>query len=312
MILLTILCYLFFLIFNIIFIVLFILWFTQSYVLYLPSIGGRSGVKRKLALNPSGLRSPAEHKMTYEEYFLTTTDNVLIHVWFLPHSTQSTSCPSVIFFHGNAGNIGNRIFNALTVQTECVCNVLLVEYRGYGNSTGVPSEVGLQLDSLCALDFLRSNSAIDQKKIFIFGRSLGGAVSIWLANKRPQHIAGLIVENTFTSIKDMAFCLLTNMTGKNIIVDYPKLSSFLSVFLNFFMTSHWRSIDIAPNLTVPTLFLSGLKDELVPPRQMQQLYSALSPNLNKKIHYIGEGTHNDTYLHGGEAYYQTMKDFIHG
>ena len=75
-----------------------------------------------------------------------------------------------------------------------------MDYRGYGHSEGNPSERGLQYDAEATLDWALGNQDIDHTKIFIFGRSLGGAVTIDLASKRQQDISGIIIENTFTSL----------------------------------------------------------------------------------------------------------------
>jgi len=288
---------------------LFAIWWGQQYILYLPTIGQRSGVRRKVSLNAFTSRSPAEQQLPYEEFFLTTSDNVLIHTWFLPHPTLSRTAPTILFFHGNAGN---RLFNAQQFITDAHCNVFLVEYRGFGNSTGTPSEHGFHLDALCSLDFLRSKHNIDTKRIFVFGRSLGGAVAIWLAAQRPAHIAGLIVENTFTCIEDMAVHMLKNF---NIFpaTSLEEGSMFLACFRKFlylFMTSHWRSIDLISSISKPTLMLSGLSDELIAPEQMKTLFSNIPSNIYRRMHCVETGTHNDTYIRGGDEYWKVIDRFL--
>ena len=84
-------------------------------------------------------------------------------------------------------------------------NVVIVGYRGYGRSQGSPTEQGLQLDSEAVLDWTINWSNIDNTKIFVYGWSMGGAVTIWLAAKRQHEICGIILENTFTSISKMPF-----------------------------------------------------------------------------------------------------------
>jgi len=81
--------------------------------------------------------------------------------------------------------------------------VLILAYRGYGDSEGTPSEDGLKLDADATLEYAQSRDDIDNDRIFIFGRSLGGAVAIQLAMVHSNSIKGLIIENTFTSIGDM-------------------------------------------------------------------------------------------------------------
>ena len=110
-----------------------------------------------------------------------------------------------VYFHGNAGNIGHRLENAKVLYKTLKCNILLVEYRGYGMSDGIPSEEGFYQDAQAAYDFVDSREDLDSSKIVIFGRSLGGAVAIDLASRCDyrDRLLALVVENTFTSIPDL-------------------------------------------------------------------------------------------------------------
>ena len=108
-------------------------------------------------------------------------------------------------FHGNAGNIGHRVPIARALQESLGCNVLMLEYRGYGLSTGTPDENGLMIDAQTGLDWIRNREETKDTKIVVYGQSLGGAVSIKLVaqNQKAGDIAGLILENTFTSIRKL-------------------------------------------------------------------------------------------------------------
>lgn len=108
-------------------------------------------------------------------------------------------------FHGNAGNIGHRVPIAKVLEESLGCNVLMLEYRGYGHSSGDPHEEGLKIDAQTGLDYIRERAETRNTKIVIYGQSLGGAVAIQLVAKNQEigDIAGLILENTFTSIKKM-------------------------------------------------------------------------------------------------------------
>jgi pimeloyl-ACP methyl ester carboxylesterase len=99
----------------------------------------------------------------------------------------------------------DRLVNIRGLFTCTGCNILMVEYRGYGTSEGEPSEDGLKLDAQAALDYLHdARDDVDGRQIFAFGRSLGGAVAIWLAHKNPRRLRGIMIENSFTSIREMA------------------------------------------------------------------------------------------------------------
>lgn len=108
-------------------------------------------------------------------------------------------------FHGNAGNIGHRLPIAKIIANDIHCNILMLQYRGYGLSTGNPNEKGITIDSQTGLNYIRQRDDLKNTKIVIYGQSLGGAVGIGLAarNKDKGDIAGIILENTFLSIKKM-------------------------------------------------------------------------------------------------------------
>lgn len=103
-----------------------------------------------------------------------TIDRVQIHMYFIgqPKDRQRNS-PTLIFFHGNAGNMGHRLQNCVGLYHNLHCNILLVEYRGYGLSEGTPSEEGLYLDAKASLDYLFQRNDINHSEIIVFGRSLG-------------------------------------------------------------------------------------------------------------------------------------------
>jgi pimeloyl-ACP methyl ester carboxylesterase len=241
--------------------------------------------------------------LPFEEYFLQCDDGVMIHTWLIPQKDRK-SAPTVVFFHGNAGNIGNRLYNAKCMYHYLRCNVLLVEYRGFGNSQGSPSEAGFKLDAIAALDFISSRPDLDTTRIFVFGRSLGGAVSVWLAHHRPAQIRGLVLENTFTSVSDMFFVLVARM------IALGRLEAPLRVFLGLFMTSHWRSIALMPSLRVPTLFISGLDDELVPAKHMQALHDEMDSDTYRQFYGVPGGGHNTTYVDGSHTYWRTFSAFL--
>jgi fermentation-respiration switch protein FrsA (DUF1100 family) len=108
-------------------------------------------------------------------------------------------------FHGNAGNIGHRVPIAKVLEETLGCNVMLLEYRGYGLSSGSPDENGLKIDAQTGVDYIRQRAGLKDTKIIIHGQSLGGAVAIDLVanNQDRDDIAALILENTFLSIRKL-------------------------------------------------------------------------------------------------------------
>ena len=127
---------------------------------------------------PPGYRNPKEHGMDYEDCKIVAKDGVKLHAWFVKASRDSKNHRTLIFFHGNAGNIGSRLPNIDKIEKKMNTNVLILAYRGYGDSEGEPSEKGLGLDAEATLDYALSRTdIINPDRIFVFGRSLGGAVA---------------------------------------------------------------------------------------------------------------------------------------
>jgi len=126
---------------------------------------------------PPGYRNPKENGMDYEDVYITTKDKVKLHAWFVKANASPRLCRTLIFFHENAGNIGSRLPNIEILVKRLNTNVLILAYRGYGNSEGTPSEEGLKLDAEATLEYALNKEDINNDRIFVFGRSLGGAVA---------------------------------------------------------------------------------------------------------------------------------------
>ena len=183
--------------------------------------------------------------------------------------------------------------------SQLQANILMVEYRGYGDSDDVkPTEKGLKLDAEAALKFIQSHPEVDPERVFCFGRSLGGAVAFHLAEYAQQHklpLAGLLVENTFLSISKMVDQLM------------PLIDPLKFLILRI----HWNSEVIAPVNKLHVLYLAGDRDKLETHSHMRELYDLSSKSSSyAKIHVIRRGTHNESWVKGGKLYFETMKTFI--
>lgn len=170
-------------------------------------------------------------------------------------------------FHGNAGNIGHRIPIARVLEENSGCNILMLEYRGYGLSSGTPNEEGLIIDAQAGLDYIRHHKRTQGGKIIVYGQSLGGAVGIQLVAKNQEagDIAGLILENTFTSMKKLiprfvGYCRKRRGGCLHVYSVFPPAK-----YLAHLCHQYWLSEDVLPQITdIPILFISGLKDEIIP------------------------------------------------
>ena len=154
-------------------------YFKQDGMLYHPAVPDE---RYRYPQNmPPGYRNPKENGMDYEDVYITTKDKVKLHAWFVKANASPRLCRTLIFFHENAGNIGSRLPNIEILVKRLNTNVLILAYRGYGNSEGTPSEEGLKLDAEATLEYALNKEDINNDRIFVFGRSLGGAVAAQLA-----------------------------------------------------------------------------------------------------------------------------------
>ncbi|MEA1053885.1 alpha/beta hydrolase, partial [Lamprobacter modestohalophilus] len=119
--------------------------------------------------------------LDYEELELTTEDGIKLHGWLVrPPRARTTAPRTLLFFHGNAGNLSHR-GDSIRIFTDLGLEVLIIDYRGYGRSQGSPTEQGLYRDATAAWQWLTQVRGIPPEEIVFFGRSLGGAVAAWLA-----------------------------------------------------------------------------------------------------------------------------------
>ncbi|XP_023334317.1 protein ABHD13 [Eurytemora carolleeae] len=240
--------------------------------------------------------TPALFNMPFENLFIKARDGTQLHM-FLIKQAEGTyhTVPTLLFLHGNAGNIGHRLVNVQGLYQNVGCNIAMLEYRGYGRSDGTPSEEGMYMDAQAGLDYLHTRADLSRDKIIVFGRSLGGAVAVDLASRsqNKERIGAVLLENTFTSIPDIA----------RIIFPF-KIIKFIPVW---FYKNQFKSGKKICRLTQPTLFISGLADKLIPPKMMTSLYSGCGAPI-KRLARFPDGNHNETW--SCSQYYQTINYFL--
>lgn len=257
------------------------------------------------AQNPEGYRSPKERNLEFEDVHLVTSDDVKLHAWFIPvPGGKASTAPTVLFCHANAGNIGIRVPNFDSIVKELGANVFAFDYRGYGYSEGTPSEEGLIEDALTAWEWLGEASKagkLDMDKVFIFGRSLGGAVAVALCcalqRRNDKRLpCGILLENTFVSISKLVDALFP-------IIAYKVLK-------DRFLRIKWETIERIKEVQAPLLFLTGLKDEMIAPQHSKDLLAAAVKSPLRRKADFEDGGHNDTWEKGGSAYWERQADFI--
>lgn len=268
----------------------------QEKLVYVPVLPG---------LTKSYPITPARLRLLYEDVWLRSSDGVRLHAWFIKLFPDYRG-PTIIFFQENAGNIAHRLEMVRIMLQRLQCNVFMLSYRGYGASDGYPSQHGITKDAQAALDHLLQRTDIDTSRIVVFGRSLGGAVGSVLTKNNPDKVAGLILENTFTSILDMAGVLLPFLKW---VIGGSGSKGFK--LLNFVVRSPWNTIDVIGEIRQPILFLSGLQDEMVPPIHMQKLYAKAAAR-NRQCLFVEfpNGMHMDTWLAGGDHYWRTIQKYL--
>ncbi|MFK5891754.1 MAG: alpha/beta fold hydrolase, partial [Pseudomonadota bacterium] len=160
------------------------------------------------------IETPDDWGLAYEDVYLSSSEGVKIHGWYIPHQQAQQV---VLFFHGNGGNISHRgdsikIFNRLGV------NVLIIDYQGYGKSDGTPGEKEFYDDARSAWQYLIEQRGFKQQQIILFGRSIGAAVATKLAvETQPDK---LILESTFSNSRDMADKVLP-LISRITMIRYP-------------------------------------------------------------------------------------------
>ncbi len=248
-----------------------LLFLGQSRLIFFPETG------RKI------ITTPDQVGLAYESVKISTTDNETLHGWFVPASGAKAT---VLFFHGNAGNISHRI-NYLSMFNQLGYNLLIFDYRGYGQSSGAPTEPGTYLDAMAVWRYLTEIKGIPPSRIILFGESLGGAVAAWLAARKAPGI--LVLASVFTSVPDMAAEI------------YPFLPVRQIARFNYNTVESLRSV------TCPVLIAHSLQDEIVPFKHGQNLYQMAS---EPKQFLTLQGGHNDGFIFMQESWIRSLENFI--
>ncbi len=213
------------------------------------------------------IETPESAGLDYRDLWLETDDAERLHGWWIGARTDSLG--HVLLCHGNAGNIGDRVLHA-ALLTATGFDVLLFDYRGYGRSSGKPSEEGTYRDAQAALACVLELPGVDPARIFYLGESLGGAVALDLALERPP--AGLVLLSAFTGVREL---------GR---LHYPFVPAAL-------IPDAYPTLRRIPRLRAPLLVLHGDRDDIVPLWHGRRLFEAAQGP--KRMHVFPGLGHND-------------------
>jgi hypothetical protein len=234
--------------------------------------------------------TPGRMGMKFEELHIPVGSGANqgeLYGWWVSASTENA--PTFLYLHGNYRNIGNNLEHTQHLH-NLGYNVLLVDYRGYGKSSGSkPSEAKAYEDAEAAWQYLLKVRGVKPQQAFIYGHSLGGGIAIDLAVHHPE-AAGLITECTFTSMVDM---------GK---LEYGYLP------IDWLINQRFEALQKVPGLKIPVLFIHGTWDKKIPYQMAQQLYAAAPQP--KMLTLIEGGEHSNTGTIGWIEYRDAVTAFV--
>ena len=252
------------------------LWVRQEELIYTP--------KKALTETPDDVDLP------YQDIFIPVgSGGQKIHAWWIPAAGEHEK--TLLYLHGSALNISANVQHARRFHRLGFA-VLLISYRGYGISEGsFPSEHSLYADAEASLRYLLGERQIPAPRVFLYGHSLGGAVAIEMAVRRPD-VAGVIVEAAFTSIYDMA----------------QQNPAYRLFPIDLILTQRFDSLSKVARMKVPVLYLHGTADAFVPHEMSRSLFERSSSH--KRLTLIPGGGHNNSARVGGKIYLAAVRDFV--
>lgn len=230
-------------------------------------------------------RSPASGGLDFEDVHFDSGGNTL-HGWYMPASGEKV----VLWMHGNAGNIADRLDQAVDMKRALGVSSFMFDYRGYGRSGGKPTEAGLYEDAQAAFNWLTESRGIDPGKIILYGHSLGTAVAVDLALREGYRAGGMVLESPFISAAAMA---------KEIYFGLP-VGLIMSVKLD--------NIGRIGNVKMPILIIHGVKDTVIPFKMGKELFDAAPEP--KTFLPIANGDHSDCYYVGGTQYWEAWERLL--
>ncbi len=225
---------------------------------------------------------PSDSGLEFQDLYFTTPDGEKLNAWFFPSKGAKKS---LLFFHGNAGNISHRL-EKISIFKKLGLQVFIIDYRGYGKSSGKPSENGIYLDAQAAYDYLVKEKKFSPDNIILFGESLGAQAAVDLASK--NQVGAIILEGNFTSAKDMSREI------------YPFLPTI-------FLSVKFDSLSKIAKVNCPKLMIHSRNDEIVPFRLGEKLFNAAG---GPKTFLAIYGGHNSSFIDSEDLFTSKIREFI--
>ena len=245
-------------------------FFTAIILIYLLIIAFMYFNQRNLLYHPSENNYTNDTiEFTFEEVSIPTPTGIKIKGWF--HKKDLNQKKTLVFFHGNAGDLSNRIHKLNLIKNFDI-NFLIVAYRGFSGNEGNPTEAGLYQDARDALKWL-NKQGVEDKQIIIYGESLGTGVSAEVAQNK--NFAGIILESPFTSMVD---------AGKHYYFYLP---------VSFLLKDRYETVKKLKNIKAPILIMHGEKDKIVPFKMGKKV--VLEANEPKHSYFPKEDDHMMEY-----------------
>ena len=256
--------YIFLFLFLVYFIILTVIYFAQRSLLYHPSENNYLD-ENKLNHKIEKIKIPSDYELTS---------------WYFK---KNEKFKTLLFFHGNAGSLENRIYK-LNDLSKLNLNYLLVAYRGFSGNKGNPTEEGLYKDARSAVNWL-NKIGVENKNIIFYGESLGTAVAVEIAQKSKY--SGIILESPFTSMINM---------GKKYYPFFPT---------SFLLKDKFESYKKMKNISIPVLIIHGKVDKIVPYEMGKKMYE-----LSNEPKYFYSQEYGDHMVEYDEKLLLTLKEFI--
>lgn len=225
-------------------------------------------------------RTPGDIGLDFAEVYFSASDGVRLHGWFIPapsaaHHPESNANLTILWFHGNAGNLGYQVEDLAALRQWTAANIFIFDYRGYGNSAGQPSERGFYRDARAAWNYLLTRPDIDPQRIILYGRSLGTAAAVELAAAPPAGTEpyAVILYSPLTSLRAMARAVHTRLP------------------LHWLAGGQFNSLARIGGVAAPILIIHSAADEIIPVEQGRRLFAAAPEP--KQFLYPDAAGHND-------------------